>query len=297
MSDSEPANLTFVQAIKPVVASESGKAIAPEVAAIAKHAAQRHGSAVKAVLFYGSCLRDAVYEDRLVDLYLVVDDYRRAHRRWLEAAGNRLIPPNVYYVECGYSGLTLRAKYAVIALEQLTAWVQPTTLNPYFWARFAQPFRILLADDHTADRLAAMGAQAIATTIATGPQNRGDWAARFAQTYCTELRSEKPNRPNLIVERHPGYYQKIDACLDRHPVRAARHQAWLWRVRTWQGKGFSVLRLIKAAFTFQGGADYLVWKVQRHSGVAIELSDWQRRHPILAAPFILWRLKRLGAVR
>jgi hypothetical protein len=29
----------------------------------------------------------------------------------------------------------------------------------------------------------------------------------------------------------------------------------------------------------------------------LELADWQRRHPLLAAPALLWRLRRRGAVR
>ena len=57
------------------------------------------------------------------------------------------------------------------------------------------------------------------------------------------------------------------------------------------------MRLVKAAFTFDGGPDYLVSKIARHTGVTIELTGWQRRHPVLAAPILLWRLRRDGAVR
>jgi hypothetical protein len=70
-----------------------------------------------------------------------------------------------------------------------------------------------------------------------------------------------------------------------------------WIVRTVQGKLLSVLRLMKAAFTFQGGADYLIWKIERHSGVKIELTPAQRRHPIWAGLTTFWRLYRQGAFR
>jgi O-acetylhomoserine/O-acetylserine sulfhydrylase-like pyridoxal-dependent enzyme len=63
------------------------------------------------------------------------------------------------------------------------------------------------------------------------------------------------------------------------------------------GKALNALRLAKAAFTFEGGADYIAWKIERHSGVALELADWHRRHPLLAAPALLWRLRRRGAAR
>ena len=45
----------------------------------------------------------------------------------------------------------------------------------------------------------------------------------------------------------------------------------------------SVLRLAKAAFTFAAGADYLAWKISRHSGIEVKLKPWQRRHPVLGA--------------
>ncbi len=56
-------------------------------------------------------------------------------------------------------------------------------------------------------------------------------------------------------------------------------------------------RLIKAAFTFTGGADYLAWKIERHSGQKVELSDWQKRHPIIASLTLLPKLLKSGAVR
>ena len=60
-----------------------------------------------------------------------------------------------------------------------------------------------------------------------------------------------------------------------------------WALRRACGKALNALRLAKAAFTFEGGADYIAWKIERHSGVALELADWQRRHPLLAAPALL----------
>jgi hypothetical protein len=55
--------------------------------------------------------------------------------------------------------------------------------------------------------------------------------------------------------------------------------------------------LAKASWTFAGGADYLAWKISRHAGIPVEFTTWERRHPLLAAPFVLWRLARRGAIR
>jgi hypothetical protein len=77
--------------------------------------------------------------------------------------------------------------------------------------------------------------------------------------------------------------------------RLGARLAWLGR-RT-VGKTLSVLRLVKALFTFRGGPDYLVWKIERHSGVAVDLSPRARRFPLLAAWSIAWRLYRRRAFR
>jgi hypothetical protein len=70
-----------------------------------------------------------------------------------------------------------------------------------------------------------------------------------------------------------------------------------WASRRRRGKLLSVLRLLKAAFTFAAGADYLAWKISRHSGVEVKLKPWQRRHPILGALVLLPALLRKGAVQ
>ena len=70
-----------------------------------------------------------------------------------------------------------------------------------------------------------------------------------------------------------------------------------WVTRRFLGKLLSVLRLAKAAFTFQDGAGYLLWKIERHSGVSITLTSWQRRHIILASSVLFWRLYRKGAFK
>lgn len=68
-------------------------------------------------------------------------------------------------------------------------------------------------------------------------------------------------------------------------------------VRRLLGKTLNVARLIKAAFTFAGGVDYLLWKVERHSGVRIEPTPFLRRHPLLGIWGVAWRLWRRGGFR
>ena len=97
--------------LRDLVAEELSLPVDPRVSAAAAAIAAKHGEASRAVLFYGSCLREQQLDGLMLDFYLIVSDYRTAYaERWL-AAANRLIPPNVFYFE--YQGLA--AKYAVLS--------------------------------------------------------------------------------------------------------------------------------------------------------------------------------------
>jgi hypothetical protein len=200
----------------------------------------------------------------------------------------------------------VRAKYALVSLSQFERLNGPGTLNPYFWARFAQPTGLLWAqDENVARRITDSLVEAILTTDAAvrpllGPRPDGAalWQRALGESYRTELRAEKPERAAQIVAGDLERYRRVTAAVgDRRPETSAERATRLWRRRRWQGKGLSLLRLAKASWTFAGGADYLAWKISRHAGVPVEFSAWERRHPFLAAPLVLWRLARRGAVR
>jgi len=78
-------------------------------------------------------------------------------------------------------------------------------------------------------------------------------------------------------------------------VRAANRLAW--GLRAFQGKLLSVFRLLKAATTFEGGVDYILWKIERHSGVSVEVAPRLKRRPLLAMGVLAWRLYRKGGFR
>ena len=168
-----------------------------------------------AMLAYGSCLRDASVEESLVDLYILVDRYASFHSGRPMQLLNRLVPPNVYYAECRHDGRQVRAKYAVVSLDQFEQRVKPDIRNPYFWARFAQPTAIVYArDEQTRSRVEAALATAIMTTLGHGLALAGEtasprdaWTAVFQRTYGTELRSEDAGRAGQIVDANLDFYR------------------------------------------------------------------------------------------
>jgi hypothetical protein len=84
--------------LRDLVAAELSEPVDARVAEIAAHIAAQHLPGSRAVLFYGSCLRERELDGLMLDFYLIVSDYHAAYpSRWL-AVANRLIPPNVFPV-------------------------------------------------------------------------------------------------------------------------------------------------------------------------------------------------------
>jgi hypothetical protein len=298
------------ESLRRLIALESAEPRPAPVMAVAEAARRRYGPAIVAVLFYGSCLRQPGDDGGIVDLYLLADRYAALHRSRLARALNALLPPNVYYLETPFEGRLVRAKYALVTLGQLERLVSRRTLQPYFWARFAQPTVILWArNEAVRARAEAVLGQATMTMLAetlplmSGGRAPGElWPRAFAETYRTELRAERGDRPTQLYRAFAARYDRVTQILlptlAGSNSEAAKGQCLRrWRRRRVLGKLLSVLRLIKASFTFQGGAAYLVWKIRRHSGVELELTPWQHRHPILASSVLAWRLYRAGGFR
>ena len=288
--------------LRELVADELGRPVQPRVAAMAAAIAARHRAASRAVLFYGSCLRLEQLEGLMLDFYLIVSDYASAYdKRWL-AVANRLIPPNVFYFEHD----SLVSKYAVLSEADFAhecsseAWTVSTA------ARFAQPSRLVWsADAPVAGRVTDIIAQAAPTLLGwtrpLAPEASIEklWKLAFRQTFHAELRAERLSRPDALVDADPERYERFGrAALKEAKTSLSREQAkrW-WRRKQGHGKRYSIARLAKASATFAGGADYIAWKINRHTGARIELKPWQRRHPLLAAITLAPRLLRSGAVR
>ncbi len=283
--------------LRDLVAAELSAAVDPRVGAMATAIATRHGSASRAVLFYGSCLREEQLDGLMLDFYLIVSDYRGAYgKRWL-ATANRLIPPNVFYFE--YDGLV--AKYAVLSEADFARLAGPTTSSVSVWARFAQPSRLVWAAGEAArEHVIEAVAQAAPTLLAAARPRAAEeplalWRRAFALTYSAELRAERTGRASSVVDLDPERYLRFTGPTLEVARGMRPHGSWAWR--RFEGKTLSVIRLAKASLTFAGGADYIVWKINRHAGADIQLKPWQRRHPLLAGLSLLPRLLKSGAVR
>ena len=282
--------------LRDMVAEELTLPVDPRVTALAEAIAAKHGAASRAVLFYGSCLRQKQLDGLMLDFYLIVSDYRAAYdKAWL-ATANKLIPPNVFHFEHG--GLV--SKYAVLSEADFHRLNGSETRNVSVGARFAQPSRLVWAADEQAKQRAIDAvSRAVPTLLAAAGRIEGEpvldwWRRALSLTYSVELRAERKVGIGSVVDFEPERYERFAAAALKDLPQGDQAS---WSRRRFEGKALSVVRLAKASATFAGGVDYIAWKINRHAGADIVIKPWQRRWPLLAAISLLPRLLRSGAVR
>jgi hypothetical protein len=287
--------------LRDLVAAELSVSTPTPITAFAEHLATIFPDA-RAVLFYGSILRTGDLSG-VLDYYVLTERPPKGWRGFF----TRILWPDVSYHELTVGGEVLRAKVASMTLGQFQRAAADATMDTTIWARFVQPCALIWAGEGAREQVTDAVTDACRTAAryaqALGPVGGAPhalWTALFQETYKAELRVEKAGREVSILTFDPGRYDRVmeAAQADQGGAlnagqRTSTRKAWT--PRKLLGKPLNAARLMKASFTFQGAARYAAWKIERHTGVAVEVTPWRERHPILAAPGVLlkvWKSRR-----
>lgn len=317
------------EALARLVADELAQPVPEAVTRLAQAIRGRTGPATSAILFYGSCLRKQSAEG-VLDFYVLVDAYRPANPGRRLALANALLPPNVFYLELASAEGVLRAKYAVVSLDDFARGAAGRWLRTGIWARFSQPVRaVYLRDSAAAKTVAAACAESVLTLVDRAlPLLPGDgdrirtsaaelWQTAFGETYAAEMRPEQPAAIAGLFLDQPGRYARaaqlaaleleargqlrvlaggdpLEVELPSGERRRSRRGA---RLRRPLAKLAYVAQLLKTGFTFGDWLPYALWKLERHTDTRFVMSQRQRRHPFLFGLPLLLRALRQRALR
>ncbi len=294
------------------ILSEEVIDLPPRVAEVCDVIEAKHAGRVTAFIYYGSSLRDVDNPEKMLDFYVIVDSYRKTHKNPVRALLNTMFPPAVYYLEhTNNQGVTSTCKYSIMSIKAFEKRCSAKALLSQTWGRFSQPCALLRpkSDDITARIIAAREtairhiAAETAPLFKTTVSPQSFWARAFHESYRTELRPESSvERSAEIVARYLPRYERLSVILyqvDRgqiylpdNPRSGAKMR---WALRRLLGKPMTAIRVLNSAATFDGGLDYVLRKLKNHSGVTIDPSPSQRRHPVLWSPVLAWKLWRKGA--
>jgi hypothetical protein len=317
------------EALARLVAGELAQPVPEAVSRLAEAIRSRTGPSTAAILFYGSCLRKHTAEG-VLDFYVLVDGYREASPGRRLALAGALLPPNVFYIELEAPASLLRAKYAVVSLADFERGAAGRWLRTGIWARFSQPARgVYLRDEAARQAVVAACSEAVLTLVERAlpllPGQDGRirasaaelWQTAFRETYAAEMRPESPDAAAALFHQQPERYARagqlaVEALAARGRLRALsagdplevelpageqRRRRRAARLRRPLTKLAYAAQLLKTAFTFGDWLPFVLWKLERHSGVRLVASESQRRHPLLLGLPILIRALRLRALR
>jgi hypothetical protein len=297
-------------ALDALIAAEAMRPLPNIIVAAALRLRQRFGPSTAAVIYYGGTLREGYAPGDLLDFYVVVDNLREAAGHWLAALGAAISPPNVYLIDLSLDAGPVKAKVALIGRRRFLRGMRG--FSSHLWGRLSQSTAIPYARDEEARTCMIRALAAAAETMisrsvplmATRFDAEDLWRRALEESYGAELRPESPGRArDLVIHDRDRYAAVTMAALGppdadgRYTSRPswACHAAWALR-RRW-GKLLNFGRLIKAAFTFDGGLDYAVAKIARHSGIAVTVTAADRRRPLRAGWRIFREARRRGGLR
>ncbi len=296
---------------------------AKNVTAMCDKIKARHGGSnegrVQAFLYYGSSLRAMNDPDKMLDFYVLVDSYGKTHKNPLRAFLNWLIPPAVYYLENMNEDDSLSTcKYSILSLSAFERKCTGRAFLSQVWGRFSQPCVLLFAKDKAVhNRVQTARANAIVhmsrqtrPLLSSPTRATKFWGRGFLESYKTELRPESSDtRSEEIVTRYQERYETLMTILFGQPDSGGQYTLpdtsgfakftckWTWFWRRVFGKTIAAIRILNSAATFDGGLDYALHKLKSHSGVTIEVTESQRKHPVLWSPVLAWKLYKRGAFR
>lgn len=278
------------------------------------------GDSLAGVIFFGSRKSQAGFDRHSAwDFFVVTRGYSPFYRRLrsagrlrrapgLVAALNAVLPPNQLRLSLDGPGGPVTAKCAVIGLEDLERATSARRRDHFSAGRLFQPVEIV----HAAD---AASAERLFACILSAHRQTWSWARpwlpdRFdADTFyrsalevslAGEIRPESSRRASVLweaqAEHRSAVYPSLLRELEQSGALVREGDGWRplrppgslerFRLRLYfaVSKARATLRWFKYVVTFDDWLDYILLKVERHTGRRIELTAAQRRYPLL----LLW---------
>jgi hypothetical protein len=303
--------------MRAVLATGLNSPVSPRAAQLSTFVATAFGPTTVALLHYGSQAHSSdARPESAHDFVVIVDDYLIGYRSLAARVGtsyrprtaawlNRVLPPNVISVTDRSAATPLQAKCAVFSLRDFQRACSARAQDHFLRGRLFQPAQLLWTRDEAARR--AVTAAVLEVRAGAFERRRASLPPYFdVETYCramiatsfaAEIRPERPERVEAILAAQRTEIVPMYAALLRWLGRAGvlepegetyrdpRPRGRWERIRLAQyyrrSKLRATLRWVKYIALYDNWLDYVSQKVARRSGVMIELTERERRWPLI----------------
>lgn len=291
----------------------------PEARPIVDALVAAGGGAIRGILLFGSQLvRASPSPHSAWDLVVIVDRYAPFHRAlvdaghhrrppWLLSALGHVLAPNITAFDPG-DGAPL-AKCAIVSARRFRRALAPASPDHFLKGRMVQKVAVLWsrsdADAAWIDERLAGARRDVLNWV--GPYLDGPFTAEglahrmLRVSYGGEVRPESSGRVDAVFEAQrpflaATYAEVLSAAEAAGRVRRFDDGRWVLdpapgpgaRLRTglyfaWS-KVRATARWVKHVVTFNDWLTYIQRKVERRTGLTVEITPWERRLPLL----LLW---------
>jgi hypothetical protein len=277
------------------------------------------GPSTVAVVHYGSHAQGRrPAADSAFDFFVIVDQYREAYT-WLTAALGtsygpglatalaNLLPPNVIAVtQTLPNGTFRRAKCCVISLADLRWACSPKAWDHFCQGRLMQVVLIGWARDAEATVAAEVSLDAVRhhTPAWVSPSLPETFSLEdylvtaLRRSLSGEIRPEQADHARTLVAAQMGTLRPLYQAVLQAEVAAGRMVAegldryrLTTRPTTWHrlrvqlyfhhSKVRATVRLLKHVVLYEGWLDYIVRKVERSGNAKVELTEREKRWPLI----------------
>jgi hypothetical protein len=277
------------------------------------------GETVRAVLFFGSRRTGAKPDPwSAYDLFVLTAEHSREFYRALRRAGalhrsdlvmtglQRTLPPSQLSFRALVDGVDVLAKLAVMSLPRMLVETSPQRRDHFVAGRLAQPTAVLYAASPADEAL-------VLDALEAAHRETFQWARPWLPasfdvddyvrsllrvSFAWEIRPEPEGRSDALFTAQQDYHRPVYGALlselaaagalrslgdgryalaSAVPVAERRRRSWYFR----RSIARSTLRWPKHVFTFEGWLDFIVRKARRHTGQDIELTEREKRMPLL----------------
>ena len=288
-----------------------------DTSALASFLARAFGPTTAAIIHYGShAHRSDARPESAHDFFVIVDRYSDAFAslsktvrpRYSAATASalaRVLPPNVISLTLAESGRTLRAKCAVLSMRDFRRLCGPRAPDHFTRGRLFQHVQLAWTRDgrsrqETLDALldARVGTIDWSRPYLPSVFNSESYCRRLLETsFAAEIRPEGGERIAALIAAQrdvvlPVYDSLLQWLVESRIVsqegnvyrltapagRLRRSTSRLWFLKS---KARATARWLKYVALYEGWLDYIVQKIARRSGRTIELTERERRWPLI----------------
>jgi len=279
----------------------------------------RYGDRVLGVYMYGSVLSAVTCtETSFPDFFVITDGYRGVFRKWSHRLLAYFLPPHIYHLRLDKKR---RCKYNLVSLRRFRRECSKRAKDIYILGRFGKRVALVYHRDEKArDELVGCCFSAmrhVVTWTLRGMKYRFDEEEFTLNclnlSYAGETRVEASSKvPKLFQSEKPFYLEIYPALLRKNPLALdgsngeyqLQGNSWLRGWRRFRFRMFlkrsrirGILRWPKFLVTVDEWVDIILAKIERSKGIKLDVTERQRRHPIIFGWPHFFRLLRSGAIR